>query len=239
MAGRLILGDTIAEMQKIEENSIDCIVTSPPYNKKGLLGKKSAGNQIWSKHQIDYEDYGDALPEKDYQEWMVNCLNEMYRVIKPEGSIFFNHKPRRHKNTSFLPYEFIQHSNATLYQLIIWDRRNSPNIRNDILVPSTEHVYWLRKGKPKVFRKNLDKDFRGEVWIIPPSRQGEHPAPFPDKLVENCILLSTTEGDTVLDPFLGSGTTCLVADNLNRDWIGIEIDKKYYDITQNRRKIKL
>ncbi len=226
--------DCLEGMSELDDNSINCIVTSPPYNKKGLLGKVALGNQIWGKFNIDYNSYGDDMPEEDYQAWMVAFLNECHRVIKPDGSIFFNHKPRRYKNRAYLPTDFIQHSYANLYQLIIWDRRNSPNIRNDVLVPCTEHIYWLCKDKPKTFRNALDSSYIGEVWNIPPERQKKHPAPFPEQLVRNCILLATEENDIILDPFMGSGTTALVSQSLNRKWLGFEIDEKYAKIAKDR-----
>ena len=242
--------DCMAGMKEIEDNSIDCIITSPPYNKKGLHGKVKAtknynkgenkksnrykyhekGNQIWSKFEIDYETYGDNLPEEAYQQWMTKAINEMVRIIKPTGSIFFNHKPRRYKNEAHLPTDFIRSSNARIYQVIVWNRKNSPNIRNDILVPCVEYVYWLAKKKPKVLRKQIDPNYKTVVWDIPPLRQGAHPAPFPPKLVENCVNLTTVEGDLVLDPFMGSGTTAAVAQQLKRNWIGFEIDPKYTQI---------
>jgi site-specific DNA-methyltransferase (adenine-specific) len=230
----IINKDCIEGMKDLEDNSIDCIITSPPYNKKGLLGKVSPGNQIWGKFNIDYNTYGDDMPEEEYRAWMIALLNECHRVIKPTGSIFFNHKPRRHKNRCYLPTDFISQSHVELYQLIIWDRRNSPNIRNDVLVPCTEHIYWFCKKKPKVFRDAVNPEYRGEVWIINPERQKQHPAPFPPQLVRNCIQLSTEEGDLVLDPFMGSGTTALVSQELNRKWIGFEIDEKYSHITKER-----
>ena len=260
--------DCLEGLKELESDSVDCIVTSPPYNKKGLTGKVKTvrtdkelkelvvekskedsnnglkktdrytyhekGNSVWKKFEIDYDTYGDNMPEKEYQAWMVAVLNECYRVIKPDGSIFFNHKPRRHKNRCYLPIDFIQYSDAELYQLIIWDRRNSPNIRNDVLVPCTEHIYWLCKKKPKVFRDAVDQEYRSEVWVINPERQKQHPAPFPEQLVENCIKLTTQEGDLVLDPFMGSGTTAVVSQNLNRKWIGFDIDEKYATITEDR-----
>ena len=230
----LIQKDCIEGLKELEDNSVNCIVTSPPYNKKGLLGKTKLGNQIWGKFNIDYNTYGDDMPEEEYQSWMVALLNECYRVIKSDGSIFFNHKPRRYKNRSYLPTDFIQHSNAELYQLIIWDRRNSPNIRNDVLVPCTEHIYWLCKDKPKVFRDSIQPEYKSEVWVITPERQKKHPAPFPEQLVRNCIQLTTEDGDLVVDPFMGSGTTAVVSQNLNRKWIGFDIDEKYVKITNDR-----
>ena len=231
---KLILGDSLEEMSKIEDNTISCIVTSPPYNKKGLSGKVKPGNQVWKKFNIDYNSYGDDLKESDYKDWMVSVLDEMYRIIKPDGSIFFNHKPRRHNNKVFLPTDFISNSKLDIYQVIIWNRLSSPNIRKDVLLPCTEHIYWLTKSKPKVFKENVDKNYKSEVWVINPDKNTEHPAPFPRKLAENCILLTTEENDIVLDPFLGSGTTSLVAKNLNRDYIGIEIDEKYFNIAKER-----
>lgn len=230
---KLIKGDCLEIMKKMPDNFVDLIVTSPPYNKKGLIGKKNKGNQIWNKFNINYNSYDDNMKESDYIEWQISIINEMIRIIKNDGSIFYNHKPRRYKNKSYLPFEFINKSNAILYQLIIWDRKNSPNIRNDIFVPSTEHLYWIRKNKPKTFRQNVDKNFLGEVWTIPPNKQKKHPAPFPEKLVENCIKMTTNnKNHIVMDPFMGSGTTGIVCKKLNRKFIGIEIDNKYYNLSK-------
>lgn len=228
----LILGDCLEVMKTIESNTVSCIVTSPPYNKKGLIGKVKPGNQVWKKFNIDYDSYGDDLSESEYQEWMVNVLNEMYRIIKPDGSIFFNHKGRRHKNKLHLPTDFIGKSKLNVYQLIIWNRLSSPNIRKDVLLPCTEHIYWLTKSKPKVFKDKLLKEFHSEVWSINPERNTNHPAPFPQRLVENCLLLTTEENDLVLDPYLGSGTTAIVSKKLNRKFIGVEIDEKYMEMTK-------
>ena len=232
---KLILGDCLENMKLIESDSIDTIVTSPPYNKKGLAGGKiKPGNQIWKKFNIDYSEYDDNLSESDYNDWMVEILNEMMRIIKPTGSVFFNHKPRRHNNKVYLPTDFISKSNLSLYQLIIWNRLSSPNIRKDVLLPCTEHIYWLTKGKPKTFKENLDKQYHSEIWTINPDKGSEHPAPFPEKLVENCILLTTETNDLVLDPFVGSGTTIKVSKKLDRNFIVIELDKKYYEIAELR-----
>lgn len=230
----IIKGDCLDELKKIESDSVSCIVTSPPYNKKGLIGKVTPGNQVWKKFNIDYNSYGDDLPESDYAQWMIDVLNEMKRIIKPDGSIFFNHKPRRHKNKVFLPTDFINQSELSMYQLIIWNRLSSPNIRKDLLLPCTEHIYWLTKGKPKVFKDQIESQFHSEVWNINPERNNTHPAPFPQKLVENCMLLTTEDGDMCLDPFVGSGTTAIVAIKNKRNFIGIEIDEKYVDIINKR-----
>jgi site-specific DNA-methyltransferase (adenine-specific) len=230
----LYQGDCLDRLKELKNNSIDLVVTSPPYNKKGLSGKSKIGNQIWSKFNIDYNEYGDDMNENEYQIWMIDILDELYRIIKPTGSIFFNHKPRRYNNKVILPSTFIDKSKLNLYQLIIWNRKNSPNIRKDVLLPNTEHIYWLSKGKPLTYKENLEKQYNSEVWEIIAEKQKEHPAPFPPQLVKNCINLATTENDIVLDPFMGSGTTGEVCVHTNRNFIGIEIDKKYIEIAQQR-----
>jgi modification methylase len=224
-------------MSGMESNSVDLIITSPPYNKKGLAGGKAkSSNQIWKSFNIDYSVYDDNLSEEDYYKWMVSILDEMHRIIKPNGSIFFNHKPRRNKNKTYLPTDFISKSKLSVYQLIIWNRLSSPNIRKDILLPCTEHIYWLSKSKPKTYKENLPKEFHSEVLSINPDKGNKHPAPFPERLAEACMLLGSIEGDIVLDPFLGSGTTGIVAKKLKRSFIGIELDEEYMNAAEERIK---
>ena len=214
-------------MENIPDDSINTVITSPPYNKKGLTGKKKIGNQIWSKFNIDYSSYGDDMDEVDYSNWQKEILNECWRILKPDGSMFYNHKVRRNKNIAYNPYELVKDTNFKLYQIIIWNRKNSPNIRKDILTPTTEYIFWLVKDKPKVFKDNIPKEFRSEVWEISPIKQSDHPAPFHPLIPELCIKLTTEEGDLVLDPFMGSGTTGKKAKELNRNFIGFEIDSLY------------
>lgn len=212
----------------------DCIVTSPPYNKKGLRGVVETSNQIWSKHGINYESYGDDLTESDYHLWLISALNLCVSSLRAGGSLFVNHKPRRNGNVAHLPTDFLRFLAIPLYQLIIWNRRTSANIRSDILVPCTEHIYWFANGKPSVFRDNIHADYHGEVWTIPPGDQEVHPAPFPALLASNCIGLTSPTGSIILDPFMGSGTTLRAAKDLGRKAIGIEIEEKYCEIAAKR-----
>ena len=228
--------DCIETMKKIQDCSIDCIITSPPYNKKGLSGNKKIGNQIWNKFNINYDEYMDCMPEEEYQKYMIEILNQMNRIIKKDGSIFFNHKPRRYNNKVYLPTEFIHKSQCKIYQLIIWNRKNSPNIRNDILIPNTEHIYWLTKNKPKVYRNNIEKHFNGEVWDIVAGKQNNHPAPFPEKLVDNLIKLTCNKESIVYDPFMGSGTVAKIALLNEIKYIGSEISKGYCEYAEEKLK---
>ena len=102
------------------------------------------------------------------------------------------------------------------------------------LFSTTERLYWFCKDKPKVFKKAVESRFRSDVWQINPDKDNSHPAPFPKQLVENCLALTTQAGDTVYDPFAGSGTTLAVAERLGRTSIGTEIDSNYIKLAELR-----
>jgi modification methylase len=220
-------------LNQIEDESIDTIVTSPPYN-KSFFNKTTYNNQIWKGFEIKYASYSDDMPIEDYEKWMIDFLHLCMKKLKHGGSLFFNHKPIRHDNQIYHPIKFILESGVNIYQEIIWDRKVSPNLRNDVLSPCTERIWWITKGKPRVYKDNVEEAYRTEVWGIPPRGGIDHPAPFPVELPLNCILLTTQPGDVVLDPFLGSGTTgeaCLMS---NRSIIGIEMDEGYFKKCQEK-----
>lgn len=223
--------DCMTALNKIEDNSIQCIVTSPPYNKK-YWNKNKPSNQVWKGFKIDYNTYEDNLPIEVYENWMIEFINLCLQKLKPHGSLFFNHKPIRHDNQVYFPLQFILRSNAKVYQEIIWDRNGSPNIRKDQLFPNTERIYWLCKDKPISYKDNLPKEFQSEVWKMSAKPNKLHPAPFPIELPLNCISLTTQPNDLVCDPFLGSGTTALACKQLGRDFIGMEMDTHYMDIVK-------
>jgi site-specific DNA-methyltransferase (adenine-specific) len=211
--------DVLKGLSMLEDNSIDTIITSPPYNKYGL--------SKFGHRKIDYDVYSDDMKEEDYQQWQINIMNECHRVLKPGGSMFYNHKNRRVNCKEHTPHDWITKSNLNLYQTIIWNRNQSPSIFNTFLLPTYEYIFWFTKERksPRVYRNRLDSI--KDIWNITPSRSKIHPATFPEKLVENCVLLTTDEGDVVLDIFSGVGTTCNVSKRLGRDYIGFEISEKY------------
>lgn len=231
--------DALQGLSQLPDESINLVVTSPPYNKSFFTHNKhkNKGNAIWQKYDIEYNLYEDNMPIDEYEDWMIKIIDECTRVLKQDGSLFFNHKPIRYNNKIYHPLSFIlKSSESEIYQEIIWNRKNSPNIRNDIFVPTTERIYWIKKKgcKPKFNRKALDKNFISEVWDISFKKEPYHPAPFPEQLAENCILSCTDENDIVLDPFIGSGTTAVVAKRLNRNYIGFDIDNKYVELSKKR-----
>ena len=226
-------GDCILGLKKMPDNSVDCIVTSPPYNKNGFRngkkdpGKSSSKYKRWDGAKIDYDLYDDNLPEEEYQKWQIELLNECFRVLKPTGSLFYNHKVRRFESRANHPLVWLSKSKIHFYQQIIWDRGGAPDQNINYCTPSTELILWFVKDKPKTFKTK--NNYFTEVWKFNPAKS-EHPAPFPKILVRNCLKLTTEEGDVVLDPFMGSGTTGIVSKELNRRFIGFEISPKYNEM---------
>ena len=228
--------DVLEGLKSLDDNSIDAGVTSPVYNKLGLLkGRKQKGGD-WNGY-ITYSNCDDNIEEPIYQQWQIDILNEIQRVLKPQGSFFYNHKNRRYNKTEYSPYEWVSKSNLNIYQTIIWDRKADVNNSLYFFQPVYELVYWLTKDNkksPKFFKRSLQE--QQSIWRISPKVNLPHPAPFPEELVEHCILATTEPGDIVLDPFSGIGTTALVAKRLGRRYIGFDISQEYIDIANENIK---
>ena len=230
--------DCLSTMSKLEDNSIDLIITSPPYNKAGYEGfiRKRHSKDSWSNRNIEYNDdsENDFMIESEYKEQQINVLNEMQRILKPNGSIFYNHKVRVSKHKGSHPIEWILKSNLTFRQQIIWNRKNSPAVNPIRYLPSTELVFWLTKTPTQPnFLRNKECLFKGEVWEFNAKPNKLHPAPYPEELPKNIMMCikDKTEDFIVYDPYSGIGTTCKVAKDFGFNFIGSEIVKKYFDIS--------
>ena len=136
--------DCLEGMKRIPDNTIDLIITSPPYN----LGKQHhTGNNRFKC----YEDYDDNMPEELYQQWQVEVLKECYRVLKHDGSIWYNHKNRIREGEQITPYQWLLQTDFVIKQEIVWFNR-SQNFDKIRFYPMTERVYWLSKSaKTKMF----------------------------------------------------------------------------------------
>jgi site-specific DNA-methyltransferase (adenine-specific) len=228
---KIIQGDCLVELKKLPDNSVDCIVTSPPYNKGFYDKHKPHPKDVWKQRNIKYGSFADNLEPQLYIEQQKSVLKELVRIVKLSGSIFYNHKTVIANHKAIFPtyvYDF------NVRQLIIWDRGSTPQIAPIRFLPTTEYVFWITKTncQPKFKRENLY--FNNEVWRITPTPMKDHPAPFPEKLVRNCLLATTDKNDIVLDCYMGSGTTGKVAKELKRNYIGIELNPDYIKIAKAR-----
>jgi site-specific DNA-methyltransferase (adenine-specific) len=228
----IINQDCLTWMASQPDHSIDVIVTSPPYNLTGFRGMKLVRRGVWDSDGITYNKFNDDLPETEYQQQQIEIINECLRLLKPAGSLFYNHKIRMWNRQASHPMSWILRSNAILHQEIIWDRGNTPALDKRILFPVDERIYWLCKDKPKVRKHNATQ--KKTIWHITPESNNKHPAPFPESIAEACLTLVTDPGDCVYDPYAGSGTTLAVAKRLNLNYVGTELDPDYCDIIKQR-----
>ena len=233
--------DVLEGIKQLDDESIDIIITSPPYNKGGLNGKRNKGTK-WNK-TIDYGgDFNiDNKPEDEYQEWQLNILKECFRVLKKDGLMFYNHKNRIVKGKGYIisPYTWLLKSPFLIRQEIIWNRKSGPNQEQSRYIPSYENIYVLTKQKDTLFKRNKDIEYKTDVWAINPDRHNGHPAPFPIDIPRN-ILSSLNEEKakdrviTVFDPFNGSGTTGVAAVEKGFNYIGFDIIDEYLQETERK-----
>ena len=226
--------DVLEGLKQLDDESIDLIITSPPYNKVGLNGIQKG--QKWNK-TIDYNDdpNNDNMNEQDYQNWQIEVLKECYRVLKKDGSMFYNHKNRIYKGEIISPYKWLFNAPFKIRQEIIWDRGSGQNVNRCRYIPTTELIFWLTKTERPRFDRSRDTTFKNEVWQFRFEKGTEHPAPFPIELPNNIIPnISQGERITVLDPFMGSGTVAISARQNGCDFIGFEKFQKYIDIANER-----
>lgn len=215
--------DCLSTLSRMEDESVDLIITSPPYN-KGLYSKRSKPGK-WYK-TIDYADYNDAMPANEYAELQSVVMRECMRVLKPTGSFFYNHKDILCNGLTIHPtrvYSF------PIHEVIVWDRGSSCMVDPHYFQPITEYIYWIVKDHKQFYFNKAEAAQRTNVWRIPFEMNNPHPAPFPERLVANIVNTCSSTGGLVYDPYSGSCTTEVVAKKLHRHYVGSEISKTYID----------
>ncbi len=232
----LYLGDCVKVMKQIKSNSVDLIFADPPYflSNDGLSinsGKIVSVNKgAWDKR----ENYDSTAT------FTRNWLKECYRILTYEGTIWISGT----LHNIFEVERELKKLRFRIINIVIWQKTDPPPLiyKNKFRF-SYEFIIWAKKGRRYFF--NYDEMFKidnlemGDVWLldavqINEKKFGYHPTQKPEKLLERIILASSKEGDIVMDPFLGSGTTCYIAKKLNRKYIGIEKEEKYFLIAKNR-----
>jgi len=216
-------GDCLKVLKTFKSNSIDLTLTSPPYN-------------LGSKHHTGanyHNPYKDDLPEDEYQKQQINVLNEIYRVTKDSGSILYNHKNRIRNGVQITPYEWILKSKWTVKQEIVWFN-GSQNFDKIRFYPMTERVYWLAKSqKTKLFNTINHHDFFSKEEWKAVGTKNNHTRAFPEKMAIDLIRCFES-ANVILDPYMGSGTTGVACKVLKKDFVGIELNEEYLELSKKR-----
>jgi len=229
---KIICGDSIQIMKKLPSSSVDLVVTSPPYNLKNSTGNGMSHNTKTGKWagaalQNGYSHYDDCMPHDKYAEWQRGCLTEMMRLVKEDGAIFYNHKWRVQDGLLQDRQDIV--SGFPVRQIIIWKRKGGINFNPGYFLPTYEVIYLIAKPKFKLAPK---ANAVGDVWEFTQEMNNTHPAPFPVALIDRIV--SSTNAQIILDPFMGSGTTAISAIAHSRSYVGIELSNDYCEAAKKR-----
>jgi DNA modification methylase len=225
------------KMDELPDNSVHMMITSPPYNAT--------------------KEYDDDLSLEEYVDLLNRVWKETYRVLVPGGRACINVANLGRK--PYIPlHSFIIEGMLSLGFLmrgeIIWNKASSASpstawgswlsaanpvlrdIHEYILVFSKDSFSMPRKGKEATIKKEEFLEWTKSVWTFSAvsAKKVGHPAPFPEELPHRLINLYSFKNDVILDPFLGSGTTCISALNNNRNYIGYDINQDYINLANSK-----
>ena len=237
--------DCVGVMSRWAPEQFDLVFADPPYNASGTdlswVGKQDGGD--WHKVNEPWDTYSSAAK---YQEFSEQWLGQVGRLLRPGGAAYVC------CTYHGLGEVLLATKKAGLRPLnvIVWQKTNPiPNMTCRMYAHSCEYMVFAVKGSNWVFNydflkgENEGKQMR-DVWRMPlcqgeerlrnGSGRAAHPTQKPEALVRRCVSASTVAGAKVLDPFLGSGTTAVVCEQLDREWVGIEIHEEYVRLALNR-----
>ena len=246
LKNKIINGDSLKELKKIPNESFDLIFADPPYNlqlrNKLIRPDRSKVNGVNDKWD-QFESF------KTYDNFTTNWLTECKRILKKNGSIWVIGS----YHNIFRVGSIIQDLGFWILNDVIWNKNNPmPNFRGTRFTNAHETLIWASKDKNSKYTFNyqslkcLNDDLQiRSTWNLPICNGSErlkekgkkvHSTQKPESLLHRILLASSNKNDLVLDPFLGSGTTAVVAKKLGRIFYGIEKEKSYFDAANKRLK---
>lgn len=208
-------GDCLDVMKQLPNESIDVVITDPPYNASN--SKISCIDKHYTTIDEDWDKGFNVRP----------FMEESIRILKPNGSIlvFCSHH---------LLGEYLTNIPIKLQQIIHWIKTNPFPAIAKVYTPNVEYICWYVKGSPYVFNKKYANQNIITTNVCQGKERTIHPSQKPLKLIEKLVLIHTNAGDTILDPFAGSGTTGVAAEKCGRNSILIEKESKYCEIIRKR-----
>lgn len=216
----IVLGDCYKLIKNIPDKSVDCIYTDPPYDIVTGGGKNI---------QKIRDMFGELVKNNLVDGFDINVLKEFMRIMKkPNIYIWCN------KNIMPLLIKYFVLDNDCHFDIIMWHKKNALPMCGNKYLSDTEYCMYFRKN----IRLNTTYETASTHYDLPINLEDKktfkHPTVKPYIIVKNAMINSTNEGDIIFDPFSGSGTTCVASKELNRHFIGIEINEKWHKISVDR-----
>lgn len=234
------LSDTFEALQNMHEECVDMIFADPPYFLSND-GISCSGGKAVSVNKGEWDKIGTFEEKHEFnRQWIRLCR----RVLKPNGTIWISGT----MHNIYSVGAALEQENFKIINNITWQKTNPPpNLACRCFTHSTETILWAQKNDADArhyFNYNLMKELNGgkqmkDVWsgALTPAvekRFGKHPTQKPLYLLEQIILASTHENDIVLDPFCGSSTTGVACKKLGRNFIGIDNNEEYINLSVKR-----
>lgn len=217
----LYLGDCLEILPTIRA---DICLTSPPYNLGGFHQMHGGNSAKW-----EYDEFEDDMPEQDYQAQQVLVVNSIFDSLS--GPLFYSHKNRIVDGRLISPLFWMSKTKWTIHQQVVINKGSGANVDKRRFFPVHEvMLVCLKAADDKLDNHACLTD----VWNVEQTNRKDvdHPATMPLSMAQKAI--SAVSGKVVLDPYLGSGTTGIAALGQNREFIGIEKSKKYFDLACRR-----
>jgi len=228
--------DCLDTLKRINDNSIDLVVTSPPYNMNlRIRNGKYCSRQVVKEFSTKYEGFDDNMPIDEFYAFHLNVLKELLRT---SSIIFYNIQIVTGSKRAF--FKIIGELSDYLKDIIVWDKGYAqPAMAHKVLNRRSELilVFDANNAISRQFEKaNFERGTLEDVWAIKRGKKvvNSHSAVFPEELVKTIIQNFSDPNDLVYDPFMGTGTTALVARKLNRNYIGSELTQQYFDVIEQR-----
>ena len=207
--------DCLEVMKNMEDESVNIIVTDPPY----LIN--------YSRHDKNSR-FSKPIKNDDNPQLIKDYIRECYRILKNNSAMYMF---TNYKTVDFFKQE-LEKCGFNVKNIIVWDKeRNGMGDLSTTFGYSYEFIFFVSKGQPKIRGKRIP-----DVWRFKrvSSKNQVHQNQKPVDLLEQCIEKSSDENDIVFDGFIGSGSTGVAALNLHRKFVGVELDPQYFEIAKNR-----
>lgn len=233
---KVICGDAIEILSQLPDESVDLVLTDPPYfiSREGLfLSRKVNGKERGIN--LDFGEWDRKWKsDEEFFAWVEQWFKEIARIMKPNTWIYIFFDKQR---LGYFDLLLAPKYGLTGRTIFCWIKQNPPpSFRKVNFVSATEMAWVGSKGNPKI--KNFLHQKQMVNYFVTPNKSAygetKHPTEKPISLFKHLILVNSLENDIVLDPFFGSGTTGIAALQLNRRFVGIEIDPEYVKIAEER-----
>ena len=206
--------DCLETLNRMEDNSVDCVITDPPYS--GLMAKSRSGGRFdQSEHHIEFDD----MSERAFLLFIKPIFRELYRVMKLGSHLYCFTDWKQLRNMA----DCLELSSLKLVNIVCWDKGHfgtGAGYRSQ-----SEYLLVFSKGLPNTFNlRNV-----GNVIKCSRAKEAIHPHQKPTELLKILVENSTQKGDLIYDPFSGSGSTLLTAKAMERNFIGSELSKEYVE----------